>query len=83
MQPCEFEKMLEGALAQRDREQEEKAYFIYKLGGAIITKKMPPARDILKPLQPHKFKAKEVTQEDREYFKKMAAELEAKKQGGE
>lgn len=81
MQPVEFEKMLEGALTQRDREQEEKAYFIYKLGGAIITKKMPPARDMLKPLQPHKFKAKEATQEDREYFRKMAAEIEAKQVG--
>ena len=73
--------MLEGALAQRDREQEEKAYFIYRLGGAIITKKMPPARDILKPLQPHKYKAKEVTQADKEYFKKMAAEIATKQVG--
>lgn len=81
LQPHEFEKILEAALAQRDREQEETAYFVYILGGAIITKKMKSPKDILRPLQPHNSKGKEVSQEEKEYFKKMAASIEAK-QGG-
>lgn len=81
LQPQEFEKMLEGYTLRRDRDNELRAYFTCLLIAPHVKKDSITVEKILKPLQPHK--VKQVTQQEKAYFQRMAEQMEAKKRGGE
>lgn len=73
LQPHEFEKMLEGYVMRRDKQNEVQAYFTYLMVAPHVKKDSITVEKILKPLQPHK--AKEVKQADREYFENLNRKL--------
>lgn len=74
LQPQEFEKMLEGYAWRTDKRNELMSYFTFWMVAPHVKKNAVSIEKILNPLKPKQAK-KEIADEDKDYFKKMAERL--------
>jgi hypothetical protein len=74
LQPQEFEKLLEGYAWRSNRHNELMAYFTYWIVAPHVKKNAVTIEKILNPLKPKQAK-KEISEGDKDYFRKMAKEL--------
>lgn len=74
LQPQEFEKLLEGYTWRSNRRNELMSYFTYWIVAPHVKKNAVSIDKILNPLKPKQAK-KEISEGDKDYFRKMAKEL--------